>query len=76
MNDLTFKVMVDGNELEYKVLKILTPYNSKHQYVIYTDDNINHYASRYELVDGKIILKPILEEYEWDYIEKNGNLGV
>lgn len=70
MDNLTFSINDNGNIIEYKIIKILTPANSQYQYIVYTDNDNDYYASRYELVNDNVILKPILEEYEWDYINK------
>lgn len=66
--DNTFRFEEDGKQ--YKIIKILSPSNLEYQYIVYTADGTNIYASRYELIDGKVELSPIIEEYEWDYIDK------
>ena len=77
MKGLTFKIEPDG--VEYKVIDILAPKNSKYQYIIYTDDE-EIFASRYTVnKDRQVSLSDVEEEYEWDYIDKrleeiqNGN---
>ena len=71
MRDITFKVDENGTLIEYKVLKILVPENSHYKYLVYTNNNIDKFASRFEIINGEIILKPIEEKYEWDYIDEN-----
>ena len=70
MNNLSFSINDNGILIEYKIKKILAPSNSEYQYVIYTDNKDNTFASRYEIVDNKITLKPIEHDYEWQYIDK------
>ena len=77
MKGLTFKIEPDG--VEYKVIDILAPKNSKYQYIIYTDDE-EIFASRYTVnKDRQVSLSDVEEEYEGDYIDKrleeiqNGN---
>ena len=69
MQNLRFSINDNGVLTEYKILKILTPSNSDFQYIIYEDDKNNTYASRYELKNQEVILKPIEESYEWEYID-------
>ena len=66
--DNTFKFEENGEE--YQIVKILNPKNIIYDYIIYTNNNNDFYASRYELVNNEIRLNPIEEEYEWDYIDK------
>ncbi len=68
MGENTFKFEADGEE--YKIIKILNPSNYNYDYIIYTNDNKNIYASRYKVINEKIELFPIEEEYEWDYLDK------
>ncbi len=70
MNNLRFSINENGILTEYKILKLLAPPNGKYQYVIYTKDDGNTYASRYEITNGNVVLKPIEEEYEWQYVDK------
>ena len=64
----TFKFEENGEE--YKIIKVLNPSNILYDYIIYTNDNENIYASRYKVVNEKIELFPIEEEYEWNYLDK------
>lgn len=64
----TFKFEENGEE--YKIIKVLNPSNILYDYIIYTNDNENIYASRYKIVNEKIELFPIEEEYEWNYLDK------
>ena len=66
MNENTFKFEENGEE--YKIIKILNPSNILYDYIIYTNDNENIYASRYKIVNNKIELYPVEEEYEWNYL--------
>lgn len=68
MTQDTFKFEENGEE--YKIIKVLNPSNILYDYIIYTNDNENIYASRYKVVNEKIELFPIEEEYEWDYLDK------
>ena len=71
MDNLRFSINDDGVLTEYKIIKILTPKDSKYQYVVYTDHDDNIYSSRYDIVDGNIVLKPIEDDYEWQYINSH-----
>ena len=64
----TFKFEENGEE--YKIIKVLNPSNILYDYIIYTNDNENIYASRYKVINEKIELFPIEEEYEWNYLDK------
>ena len=70
MTQDTFKFEENGEE--YKIIKVLNPSNILYDYIIYTNDNDNEniYASRYKVINEKIELFPIEEEYEWDYLDK------
>ena len=68
MTQDTFKFEENGEE--YKIIKVLNPSNILYDYIIYTNDNENIYASRYKVINEKIELFPIEEEYEWNYLDK------
>ena len=70
MKDTTFKINNNGKLLEYTILKVLVPQNSKFQYLIYTDGK-ETFASRFDSINGEIILNPVEEDYEWHYIEQS-----
>jgi len=67
MDDLTFKFEQNGEE--YRVVKILASENMPHKYVIYTDGSEELFASRYKILNGSIILTPIEDDKEWEYID-------
>lgn len=69
MKKNTFKIMEDGVEKEYLVVK-LCDYN-KSNFVIYKEDDSNIcYASKYSLVNENIVLDDNITEEEWDYLNK------
>lgn len=70
MKDNTFKINKDDKTYEYTILKVLVPDNIKFKYLIYTDGSEN-FASRFDIVDEQIVLNPIEEEYEWNYVNEN-----
>ncbi len=57
-------------EEDYQIVKILNPKNVLYDYIIYTNDGTNLYASRYRIVNNRLELSPIKEEYEWNYLDK------
>ena len=65
----TFKFEENGEE--YQIIKILNPKNILYDYIIYTNDGVNLYASRYKVKDNQIELSPIEEEYEWNYLDEH-----
>ena len=68
MNNDTFKF--EENEKEYQIIKIINPKNVFYDYIIYTNDGVNLFASRYKVNNGQIELSPIEEEYEWNYLDE------
>lgn len=68
MNNDTIKFEENGEE--YKIIKILNPNNILYDYIIYTNDGANIFASRYKVNNGQIELTPIEEEYEWNYLDE------
>ena len=42
----------------------------KINYIIYTDNDEDYYASRYSIVNDSVILDEIILDEEWDYIDK------
>lgn len=72
MNELTFKLALDnGTLIQYKILKLLQDDSKNIKYIIYTDNGNDLYASRYRLLNNEIFVEPILEDDEWNFIEKN-----
>ncbi len=68
MKDNYFKVLENDIEKEYKIIKAF-----KHKdinYIIYTDNDEDYYASRYSIVNDSVILDEIILDEEWDYIDK------
>ena len=68
MKDNYFKVLENDIEKEYKIIKAF-----KHKginYIIYTDNDEDYYASRYSIVNDSVILDEIILDGEWDYIDK------
>lgn len=69
MKDNTFKIKVDDKEIEYTIIKILLPKDMPYKYVIYTEDNKEIYASRFNIENDQVILENIENQYEFDYID-------
>lgn len=68
MKDNYFKVLENNVEKEYKIIKAF-----KHKdinYIIYTDNDEDYYASRYSTINDSVILDEIILDEEWDYIDK------
>ncbi len=68
MNSDSFKFEENGEE--YKIIKVLNPKNILYDYIIYTNDGVNIYASRYQINNGNVNLTPVEEEYEWNYLDE------
>ena len=61
MKDNYFKVLENDIEKEYKIIKAF-----KHKginYIIYTDNDEDYYASRYSIVNDSVILDEIINLY-------------
>lgn len=71
MKDLTFKVDEDGVLVEYKILKKLEDESKNIKYLVYTNDGHDIYASRYRIIDNKLILEAIENDDEWDFVEEH-----
>lgn len=69
MNNV-FKVIEEGIEKEYQIVKLCK--NNNINYIIYKDD-IDYYASRYDIIDNKIQLNEITDDNEWDFIDQELN---
>lgn len=67
MKDNHFKVVENNQEKEYIIIKAFKHKNNN--YIIYTDNNIDYYASRYSVINNSIVLDEIVNESEWDYID-------
>ncbi len=68
MKDNCFTVTENNQVKEFKIIKVFK--YKKNNYIIYTDNDIDYYASRYSIVNDSIILDEIEYEEEWDYIDK------
>ena len=68
MKDNCFTVTENNQVKEFKITKVFK--YKKNNYIIYTDNDIDYYASRYSIVNDSIILDEIEYEEEWDYIDK------
>ena len=66
-----FSVDIDNISYEYEIVKLCKRYNIN--YIIYKD-NDDYYASRYNVVNGKIQLDEIENDYEWDFIDSELNM--
>lgn len=62
-----FSVLENGITKEYEIVKLCK--NNNINYIIYKD-NDDIYSSRYKSIDGKIMLEEILNDDEWDFIDK------
>lgn len=68
MKDNCFTITENNQVKEFKIIKVFK--YKKNNYIIYTDNDIDYYASRYSIVNDSIILDEIEYEEEWDYIDK------
>lgn len=68
MKDNYFTVFEKNIKKEYKIIKAFKHKNKN--YIIYTGNNIDFYASRYSVINNSIMLDEIEFEEEWDYIDK------
>lgn len=68
MKDNYFTVFEKNIKKEYKIIRAFKHKNKN--YIIYTDNNIDFYASRYSVINNSIMLDEIEFEEEWDYIDK------
>lgn len=68
MKDNYFTILENNIKKEYKIIKAFKYKNNN--YIIYTDNNIDYYASRYSIINNSIVLDEIEYEEEWDYIDK------
>lgn len=63
------KIMEDEEFREYDLVEICYSKEYNRSYVIYKDKD-DYYASTYDIQDGTVILGEILEDGEWDFIDK------
>lgn len=68
MKEKYFKVIENNVEKEYKIVKIIKHNNIS--YIVYTEDDEEFFASRYSVVNNKVILDEIKNDDEWDYIDE------
>lgn len=75
MNDLMFEVKDEyGNIKQYEML--LSFNNNFINYIVYTDNTyntnneLNIFASRYEIIDNKINLKDLEDDKEYELVNK------
>lgn len=68
--DNKFKVIEDNQEKEYEIVKLCK--NKGINYIIYKDNDV-YYASRYSVIDNKIMLDEIIDDSEWDFIDMELN---
>lgn len=69
MKDTTFKIINDGVEKEYNIIKIVPSSKMNKNYIIYSDDR-DIYAARCEIKDNKIKLFQIEDDKEYDYLDE------
>ena len=72
---MDFKIFKDNKEVECEIVFTFRDQNNGINYVVYTDGTLDEnneleiYASRYELQDGEYNLLEIETEYEWDLVD-------
>jgi len=72
---MKFKVMEDGKEIECNIIKAFRDESNNINYIIYTDgtkdenNDLEIYASRYDMEGNDLVLKPIENDYEWNMID-------
>lgn len=71
-----FKIISDGEEINCKIVMTFKDSQNNINYIVYqdgtkdADGKLENFASRFILEDGKYVLVPIQEEYEWELIDK------
>ena len=75
MNDLMFEVLDENNNI--RKLEMLYSFSEGDiNYLVYTDNTydsnneLNIYASRYDIVNNKYVLTEIVDDKEYDLIDK------
>ena len=74
---MDFKVIDDnGKTVNCELLYTFKDSKSNINYMLYTDgtlddnNNLEVYASRYELIDDNYVIKPIENDSEWDLVDE------
>ena len=65
MKDMVFRI----NKDEYEIIKSIQKDNNN--YLIYKGKNNELYASKYEIINNELVLNPIENDKEWDFIDNN-----
>lgn len=79
---MNFRVVDNGTEIVCNVVKLLDDENNGVSYIIYTDGSKDEngrdflYASRYTIQGNDYILKPIENDYEWNFIDNMLSLEI
>ena len=72
---MKFKIIEDGKEILCDIVMTFKDDGNNVNYIVYTDGtkdengDLEIYASRYEIDDGKYILNPIEKDSEWNLID-------
>lgn len=72
---MNFKIIQEGKEIVCNIVLTFRDENNDINYIVYTDgtkdenDELEIYASRYNLVENSYILEEIENDYEWDLID-------
>ncbi len=72
---MEFNIVDNGKIINCKIILTFKDTNNNINYIVYTDgtknfnDELEIYASRYELKDNNYILKDIQNDYEWNLID-------
>lgn len=72
---MNFQLLDQNNNLiTCQIIGLFTHQNDN--YIVYTDGTVDTnnkeevLASKYEINNGKIMIKPLENEYEWDLVDK------
>jgi uncharacterized protein YrzB (UPF0473 family) len=77
-----FKVIDNNAEIVCTIVKLLNDESNRINYIIYTDGTKDEsgndflYASRYTKEGNDYILKPIENDYEWNFIDNMLSLEI
>ena len=77
-----FKVIDNNTEIVCTIVKLLNDESNRVNYIIYTDGTKDEsgkdflYASRYTKEGNDYILKPIENDYEWNFIDNMLSLEI
>lgn len=77
-----FKVIDNNTEIVCTIVKLLNDESNRINYIIYTDGTKDEsgkdflYASRYTKEGNDYILKPIENDYEWNFIDNMLSLEI